>query len=442
MEKIIISFLLCALLLVSCGNPEGNDEGDSRKELILATIISTPTLQRQVYDFNQSNSDYYITINDYFGRIGRNISLDEFNSRWDDAMLRLDVDIVASGRRSKTSLDIIVLPSYYDHFRYARKGYFEDLTSFINEDKYISVLDVAKIDNKLYGIFPYFRFSAIIRENVPSDGDLFDTLVSLQNEADYSIVGMLSRSWDLVYWISFYIDEFIDWKNMECEFNHPRFIAIAEMLKIRPTGSEPDTIDEYTEMLESMMDAMREKPFFIPVEVNSIYAIQGWKNVYGRNAVYTGFPANENMLLVLTDEIYAIPRNSKNKKVAWEFISGIIDEDYQMKNAREYPGFPGIPILWDAVELTISNSQNEKSTFVEWSYWIDDPQFNVSYVEPDIPELFRSLLNKEWRIDKGDDMMNQIISEEMEFYFNDAKTLEQVIELINNRVGLYLKENM
>jgi len=442
MEKIIISFLLCALLLVSCGNPEGNDEGDSRKELILVTIGSTQTLQRQVYDFNQSNSAYYITIDDYFGRRDENMSPADIASRYEDARLRLDADIVASGmRRGKAPLDIIVLPSYSDYFRYAKKGYFEDLTKYLDEDNYCDVFDAIKLDDKLYGIFPYFSLITMLMRDIPRDGDLFDTLASMQKEADYSILGQLSREWDFGILMAFFLDEFIDWENMKCEFNHPRFITIAEVVKTRPAGSIPDTWNEYMEMYESMLEAIKDNPFFIYAEVNSIYAVQGNRNIYGRDAIYTGFPGKENMLGVIIDVIYSIPKNTKNKKVAWEFINGIIDEDYQLKNAVEYPGFPGIPVLWDAIELTISNSQNEENTYVEWSHWIGN-QFNVSYVEPDIPEIFRNLLEKEWWIYQGDEMIFQIISEEMEFYFNDVKTLEQVIEIINNRVGLYLKENM
>jgi len=443
MKNVFIGILLCTVLLVSCGNPEGNDERDSRKELILATIGSTQTLQRQVFDFNQSNTDYYITINDYFGSRDANMSHTDYEGRMDDARLRLDADIVASGmKKGKTPLDIIVLPSYLDYFRYAKKGYFEDLSKYLNEDNYISVFDAIKLDGELYGIFPYFSIIAILMRDIPRDSDLFDTLISLQEKANYSILGGAGRSEDLGFWMLFFLDEFIDWENRECEFKNPRFITIANMLKIRPAGSIPDLWNEFVEKHESMMEAIKDNPFFIPVLIDSIYAVQGNKNIYGRDAVYTGFPGNENMLPVLIDEIYAIPRNSKNKKIAWEFISGLIDEEYQMKNAQEYPGFPEIPVLLEAIELTISNSQNDENTFVEWSHWIGDPQFNVSFVEPDIPEIFRSLLEKEWLIYQGDEMMFQIISEEMEFYFNDAKTLDQVIEILNNRVGLYLKENM
>jgi len=441
MKKLLFGFLLITLLLVSCKNPENNDDGDSRKELILATIHSTQTLQRQVYDFNKSNSDYYITLKEYMGSFNRGTSSDELAEMLMDARLRLDADIVASNRRDKISPDIIVL-SLYEHLRYARKGYFEDLGTYFDGDNYVSVFDAIKLDGKLHGIFPYFRLDAILKRNIPDDGDLFDTLVSLQNEAEYSIMGQFSRMGDFSVWMMFFIDEFIDWENGECEFNNPRFKKIVEMLKDRPDISYPDSFDDFSIMFEEMREAMKDNPFFIPVPITNIYALQGWMNIHGKDAVYTSFPGNENMLAVYIDEVYAIPKNSKNKGVAWEFINGLIDEEYQMKNTREIPWFPGIPVLWEAVEFMIANSQNESNTVLEWWQWIGDQRHEVSFVEPGLPEVFRSLLEKEFWIFKGGGMTSQIIMEEIEYYFNDVKTLERVIEILNNRMGLYLKENM
>lgn len=36
--------------------------------------------------------------------------------------------------------------------------------------------------------------------------------------------------------------------------------------------------------------------------------------------------------------------------------------------------------------------------------------------------------------------VDRIISKEAEYYFTGEKSLEEVVEIINNRVGLYLEE--
>ncbi|MCL2052368.1 MAG: extracellular solute-binding protein [Lachnospiraceae bacterium] len=435
MKKFLFSALLYALFLTSCGNIE-NISNDSRTELILATIISTNELKSQVHEFNTSNSDFYITINDYMAFIDTETIPAEF--RLEEARLRLDVDIVSRNRRGKTSPDIIVLPTYVDHFRYAQLGLFEDLTASFNEEDYLNVFEAIEVDGKLFGIFPHFLIEGILTRNITSDGDLFDTLISLQKGADYSIVGQLNRNRDFYVWIMFCIDEFINWEEMECDFNHSRFISVAEMLKNRPDIPELDLYVEYETIYASMMAAMRENPFFVPIHISNIYAVQGWKNLYGRDAVYTGFPGNKNMFHIIPNGVYAISRNSKNKEAARKFINGIMDSDYQMDN---FSDFLGIPVLWEAVESMISDSINEKNNEIKWSEGSGDYIIDVTFVEPDIEETFRNLLHKEWWIYKGDIMVVQILLEELEFYFNDVKTLEQVIEIINNRMGLYLKEN-
>ena len=215
-----------------------------------------------------------------------------------------------------------------------------------------------------------------------------------------------------------------------------------------------------------------------------------------------GFPCDDgNGASVSPSFELAITSKSKHKDGAWEFVKYFLSEDQQMPTETNWGGYnygDGIPILKAAIEKqleiamtppedsdnniiiggggisvmpTIANAPEDTDSTETTEpavtdevtdettepgdaigcddVIIDDP-ITIEPIRPtnrnttltkEQADSLREMVNGVKQILRVDEKLNSIISEEAESFFSGQKTLDAVVELIQNRASTYISES-
>jgi len=428
--KIFILLLFISVFMAGCGDSrKDNYDTRGRKEIVLAIFKSNDLVRERVTAFNKASEQYYITMNVY---CPDNADADEI----EDALKLFNTAIVA--KSSSRNPDIVVTTAR-DYTRLAQRGAFVDLSSYLEadekvkrEDLYEQVLNALLVDEKLYGVSASFGLLTLLMTQAAADSDMsLESIVEFQKKSEYCITNVAGRMINVRLWMNQYLNEFIDWEKGTCDFNNPRFFTLMELLDVIP--------DTFYPSMKDFLDAvLNNEPLFILAHTYNPYEFQGATKAWKMNV--SGFPGREDEFNVnLPGGIYSITRSSRNKQAAWDFISTIFDEEYQAKNMGTWEF--GIPISKKVFEQYIKEHSveviiNDKPIT---KYKFDD--YAMSHLTPETINKFNQLFDMKMYLSNDDEVLMNIIMEEMEVYASGMKPLEQVIETLNNRVGLYLKEN-
>lgn len=121
------------------------DSETVKQVIVIGTMVNSNDLQAATVEFNKTHDNYQIVVREYYGDSGA--------ATWDDAVVRLNSDIV-----SDNCPDIICLTGL-DVDLLAAKGVFEDLNLYLKNSKILnrgdfleSILDAYTIDGVLTAI--------------------------------------------------------------------------------------------------------------------------------------------------------------------------------------------------------------------------------------------------------------------------------------------------
>ena len=384
-----------------------------KKILSLGTFNANEALWRIVARFNRQNNEYKIEVVEYYDPI-----LDEGvdDSAKEQAYTQLHLDMVSDNCPDILNLDYDVLREYAD------KDLFEDLTSYIHSDEDLkimdNVLDTYTFNEKLIAIPKSLSIQTIVCESSVVDGKEQWTLDELLKFSDEYMpedvmktdaVGMLEKCMVLQQ------SNFVDIDKNSCNFNSPEFCELLEFCYRFKDNKESSNTTIYA--------VLNGNEMLYEVEINSVTDITLLKQMFGTADIsFVGYPTQQGESGCLLKEkggSYAITTVSENKDGAWEFIQMLLkDAEKFFKSAMEEPYF--------------ENGERR--------YNISDGQLKYYVPLEDEIAPIRELLAGA-RMDKNDsaDIMT-IVLEEAELYFAGEKTAEEVAELIQNRVTIYLDE--
>jgi hypothetical protein len=141
----------------------------------------------------------------------------------------------------------------------------------------------------------------------------------------------------------------------------------------------------------------------------------------------------------------AINNASPNKEAAWEFLKFYITYDpYADSISRGPRNFPILKTRFDELaKIELSDADKiraEKGENYTNKYIIDDTEYDVSLLKESDYDEFYTILDNAVTPERYDILLFNIIAEEAAPYFDDKKTLDEVIEIINNRAQNYIAE--
>ena len=443
-----------ALLTKTWLDPEA-----AKKTLVLATMSANSSLQAAVVDFNRHNEKYRIEIKEFYDYAS--------GQDYSDGLMNLNNAIA-----SNNCPDIIDLTGL-EVEKLAAKGVFEDLGPYLEkssllgrEDLLESILNAYTLEGVLMAI-PR-RFS--VRTAVGSAKELAgiekwtigDVIAFCEAHPGAELFNNDTKSSVMTYLMNCSQDSFIDWSTGECCFDTDLFKRLLEFV-----NSVPDVVQQSSGMQSGffIIDMGSGPSIQERVQTGEVLLVRGslsdvnygqlYREMFGSDVVFIGYPTADGEsghYVPVSSDAYAISSKSENKEGAWEFIEKFLMED----DGRHLMGFPA---LKSKLEMEIKKALNS-------GYVLDDNG------DPILDEDGEPIVNKEGRAhfydgweytyrpstqeeinlvlkvldevrlepERGAEIMN-IINEEAEAFYQGQKTVDQVAEVIQRRVSLYVSEN-
>ncbi len=399
-----------------------------RIELTLATVYANQDVNDAVIEFNRNNDEYRIKVIDY--------ATDDYD--WNAAVTNLQNDIVAGNVPDMIDLSSLNMPWR----NWAAKGILTDLYplmeadgEFDKEELLQNVRTAYEEEGSLYilpstimidGVMVKEKFvngvssltPSVLMEmekTLPADANLF--YYNYQDEVMYNMVYENMNA-------------YVDYEKGECYFNTDEFKAVLAYAKEQPA----EFVYEEGVSLPGLLK--EDKVLFYNINISQMPDYQFHKFVFGEDIAFLGYGGSDNdgIRIVTSGCALSITEQCEHKDVAWQFLKTFVSEEYQ---TREY--LWGIPTTQTGLDNFIYEAQHMEGTH---GYGWDDVNIDITSATDEEVDEFLAILEKADEVNYQDTAIMEIIEEEVAPYFEGQKSADEVADIIQSRVDIYLKENL
>ena len=410
-----------------------------RKNMVLAAVDGGGDLAALAIKFNRSQGQYHIDVADY----------DSLTDLYNAILTKEAVDII-----NLSGVDVESL---------SRQGIFEDLMPYLERfqdlapsDFVEGLLDTYTVNDLLAGIPERFRLETLGGDRGLLEGEPGLTLERLfaiaERNPEALPVGEVTKEEVMRYLMMFNQDAFIDWETGECRFDSAQFREVLEFANRFPDILE--TVPGEDSLPRKTHDG---RVLFAIYNMGSLGAFQYFEGLFGETAAFVGFPTGDGKggTLLYPRNAFGITAMSQCKEGAWEFIESILEPGQTERMEpeqvyREYSyyddAFPSLKRSLDIIaEYAIEDDRiwaEEGHSFGGRIY--DDGWFMEFHAvtREEIDAVLALVKDaKPFRSAEGDEII-KIIGEEAPAFYSGQKSLEDVAEVIQSRVRIYVNENM
>lgn len=408
------------------------DQVPQKTTLTLACVYLGYDIKNQILDFNRKSSDYRIEVRDY----------SEFNTEDDySAGYTKLITEIGSG-----AVPDIMLTDGLPIETFGAKGLLADLWPFIDADEELGgragvlepFFNALSQDGKLYEISSSFYITTIAGpasivgtepgwtyeemyaalDQMPEGCELF-SLGTTRNDV-FSSICMLNLS------------RFVDWTTGECSFDSDDFISLMEF-----ANRFPETFDwEHHEWTNEDSDAYRIKEgrqLLVTLSLSDPYSYNYYSEMFNGDMALKGFPdvPGSGAVFNMNGTGLAIASTCENQDAAWSFVRTLLTREYQENYTY---GF------CTNRELYEENLQS----MVGQSYYSYDQvtgeDKEIIFTQENADLIADLIDNTSMVADYNTSQINDIINEEVAYYFSGEKTAQDVAATIQNRVSIYVNE--
>jgi len=407
-----------------------------KTQITLGGLYMDTLLTQRVMDFNRKNDKYIVKLIDYANL---------YSDSYEEAAKQFKLDVTSGKAPDIISVDSLGVS--VDSL--VNKGIILDLTSqfeqggALSEHELLPNIDkLMRVDDKIYSIIPYYTVSTYVIRDKFAEGktsltyEECDELIQ-KNNTDYKkAFGPSNYKEDLISYIWMYNrNEFIDWDNKKCDFNNQEFIGLLNFINKFPPVPKNDNGQIFDDTLinqdkqifyQTFWGGIYDYAYTKQVQFNDEIAFIGFPNNLGKNcaSVYPGCKLSVNSKTSNTEGVYefleTLFNTSDDSSIATFSSDKAVFESAAQDATKEFDG--------SSDEAYFTNymtgdkikkkplSQEEVKKFCDYVVSID----TLYEVEGDI---------------------SKIISEEASALFEGQKSAEEVAEIIQNRVNVYINEN-
>ncbi len=416
------------------------------KEVItIASYYMDYQMRRRVIEYNKTNEKYRIMIKDY-----------SQYSQADDYMAgytKLNNDILAGNMP-----DILIVDGEIPLDSYIEKGLIADIYKFLDEDEELNredyfqnVLDAYTVDGKLYNIVPYFDVWTVLgkSEDVGEEPgwtvqEMLDLLASKPEGT--SLFGSEMNRNTLMYYASMMaIPEFIDEETGKCSFDSQGFKDLLEFLKTLPEELPEQDWEDPDYWIENQMQYIEGRTLLMTSTITSAQSLIYTFGNFGTSEVtYIGFPSENGKGAVLNCyDRYAISAKTPNREGVWEFMRYYYTDEFQ----ESVHQMPINKEIWmekasAAMEKPYWEDENGEKHYEEYTTWIGEKEVILEpFTQEQVDDLF-DYVSSVTTVYNYDQSLIDIIEEEAAPFFAGQKNVDEVVNIIQNKIQLYLDENM
>lgn len=369
------------------------------------------------------------------------------NGNYEEAIERLKLDVV-SGKAP----DIIEVSDSYLSLL-AQKGVFADLYTFMEKDKECSkdmlvenILELYEKDEHLYNISPAFYLysmwgsSSVVQGRHGISLEDLQTLLEENGQDMNAIYGFYADESTLSTLCTFGMDELIDWEEGTCDFEGEYFADLINFAK------EYDAAKAVREKSGSVIARARNgEILFSGGMINSVADYQVQEEMFGVDLDIIGYPTAKGSGTAANfwGAQLAINATSEHQEEAWEFVKSFVLNGYNEM------GFPIVETQFEAkmqeamkTEYVLSEDGVTELEIPKGGFSTTDGDVTVYAASEEDVEVIRWMVeNASQRMQKYTEIQD-IIDEEAQAYFKGQKSLKETASTIQNRVTLYLQEQM
>ena len=438
----VATFLL-VLILTGCAGSENEIIKDTDQEAVILTygyidsynfMDLDNSIKERIISFNKSQNDYYIEIVKYG------------TDNYADGLKALHADI-SSGKGP----DIIEIPNETLLQQYGAKGIIDDLYPYMNEGEWPrredfveNILYSFETEDKLYGLTPFFRILSVIGnpDYIQSEQVTFTQLKEMYEENkdndDITVCNALSKNFLLNHCITSSIDSFVDIENKSCDFMNLAFQELLEFSAQFEMFSDLSTIENMVRVQEGTMI------LYYSGIIGGFRDYTNYRELSGKSGLMIGFPSIDGCSPEITTNFpfLCINNKSKHKDAAWQFLCTFLEDSYLIDdNKLNIMGFPVTQTGFEGVaRKQIDRTKNvleEGSVTDVTGATLTFPTLPVTQEDVD---YIKEIISSAKRPSAYYREIETIITEEIESYWNGSKTVQDVMEIIQNRTQLYLNE--
>ena len=378
------------------------------------------TEEESFADFNRTNKDYRVELVKY-----------DVDTYAED----LYRDILAGN-----CPDIIATYGELNENETVASGIVRELNSFIEADEEIGedffvpgLLEASKIDGKNYYLGRYFNITGLIgdRQQIGrfEDGMTVDEFIELYNtmDSDTRLFEKTSKEGMAYTLIGGNMNSYIDWNTGKCSFDCGEFRSLLEFCAGFDKGKWNDVIHGDDDESESNDG----KVLLNYINIGSILALKSGELRYGGNGLCIGYPG-ENSTPKLSMGNMAIASYAEHPEGAWEFIKHCM----LLEDVKEVES---LPVSMQGMKKHLEDQK--KSFEGGGAMFYSDVMIEKSdLTEKDIDTIIGLV-----RRSKYDDTNNvydrySLIKEDIESYFDGEHSLDETVNIINDRMTKYVNE--
>jgi ABC-type glycerol-3-phosphate transport system substrate-binding protein len=405
--------------------------------ITVATNYIDDEIKKAAMEFNQNHDEYQIEFKDY--------------SNEEDPTTKMNADMIAGN-----VADIICLNDLPVE-QYVSKGLLEDLTPYFEKDEELSTDDIIdslreamEIDGKLYYVDSQFSVSTLMASSKDVGNEMgwtFDDLKELLDEKGDDVRPLYSTSKEnmLYTFAGNATIDYVNWSTGECNFDSQDFKDILEICN-RGTDEEAG----YEEDSESMPTLLQSGKVLFCEGSFGLDEMQMYSKMFNDNLVFIGYPAEDKQgsYFSLYNNL-GIYSKSEVKDAAWEFIRTFMTKEYQGKQVST-GNMWNIPSRKDAYDLkvqiamateTFTDEYGTEHEPVDSSWGWDDLEVQIGPSSQADVDAYTELIDSTTKIGGYNQSIMDIIVEESKSYFTGDKTVDEVADVIQNRVKTYVNEN-
>ena len=371
----------------------------------------------------------------------------------DSALTKLNTEII-SGK-----VPDLFLTTNLPVEQYAAQGVLEDLLPMLESDPELSydqlmtnVVDAASIDGKLYQAFSEFTINTVVV--MPQIASQFNgswTVQDVQNamqmlQPDASLFGTgYTRSDVLSSCVGNALAKFVDWNTGKCSFDSQEFKDLLVFANQFPETFDwnnydwSNEVDAYTAMRTGLQ---LMQPMSIWTLDDYLWALAA----LGGEVALTGYPSQDGTGSSFNlSSAVAISSSCTDKDAAWQFVRTLFSADYQ--RGRTWYGLPSNAAVFNerlkdamTVEYQDDGEGNQvvspKATYTA----NDGTTTTIDAMTQEQADQIMALYNSIHTLSGTNSAIYNIVTEEAGAYFAGQRSVDDVANIIQNRVGLYVAE--
>lgn len=438
-------------LTVLTPEENGTDQGQGAKEgpetITLGVLYKWSILDKMVSEYNRSQKKYKIVVRAYG-------ELKQGTIDYQGPSERMMMDLL--GEDAPDLLDISPYLNSYGGLETTAedllsKGYVENLQKYLEKSSVISkedfeekVLAACTFEKGLPAIPTSYRLQAFCTSKKDFGGrfawSVADMMAYDRANPEIPLFVNATKGMVFLYCVKQNMEAFVDQEKGEAHFDCPEFREILEYVNSYPVDNGSDVViplynDEGLLSLE-FMDAI--------LDVQMIPYMR-----YDGEGQFIGYPTMDGssctIMSISGDAVsLGICAKSEKKEGAWDFIEYVLSHDTTNVDG-EINTYGGIPTnkavlseYWKKLRDSDEHARINHHMTVHYSGGAEYTTHTFTQEEVD---MFYQLVDSARVYDRRMDPIYMIVVEELQPYFANQKSSDQVIDLIENRVRLYLQEN-